>query len=105
MAHPQRVIEAIRSAVRDDGHWLLVDIKAAETLTDNMAMNPLASMLYGVSVLSCMSSALSEPDGLGLGTLGLPESRARAMAASAGFDRFATLPVDHALNAFYDIRP
>ncbi len=105
MAHPQPVIEAIRPALRDDGHWLLVDIKAAETLTGNMAMNPLASMLYGVSVLSCMSSALSEPDGLGLGTLGLPESRARAMAEAAGFTRFATLPVDHALNAFYDVMP
>jgi hypothetical protein len=55
-------------------------------------------------VLSCMSSALSEPGGAGLGTLGLPESRARQMAAAAGLDRFRTLPVEHAVNAFYEVR-
>ena len=105
MAHPQPVIEAIRRALRDDGHWLLVDIKAGETLAENIALNPLASLLYGVSVLSCMSSALSEPGGAGLGTLGLPASTARAMAEAAGFTRFEQLPVEHALNAFYDVRP
>jgi SAM-dependent methyltransferase len=105
MAHPQPVIEAIRASLRDDGHWLLVDIKAGESLTENMQLNPLASLLYGVSVLSCMSSALSEPGGAGLGTLGLPVSKARAMAEAAGFSRFETLPVDHALNAFYEVRP
>jgi SAM-dependent methyltransferase len=105
MAHPQPVIEAIRASLADDGRWLLVDIEAGETLAENIAGNPMASLLYGVSVLSCMSSALSEPGGAGLGTLGLPASRARAMAQAAGFTRFRTLPVDHALNAFYEIRP
>ena len=65
----------------------------------------MVSMMYGISVLSCMSSALSEPDGAGLGTLGLPESRAREMAAAAGFTRFRKLEVDHPINAFYEIRP
>ena len=35
--------------------------------------------------MSCMASALSEPGGAGLGTLGLPESLAREMAEAAGF--------------------
>ena len=105
MAHPQPVIEAIRAALRDDGHWLLVDIRAAETLADNIAANPMASLLYGVSVLACMSSALSEPDGAGLGTLGLPASKAEQMASAAGFTRFQTLDVQHPMNAFYEIRP
>jgi hypothetical protein len=52
-----------------------------------------------------MSSALSAPDGAGLGTLGLPESKAREMAAIAGFTRFTKLNVDHSVNAFYEIRP
>jgi hypothetical protein len=56
-------------------------------------------------VLSCMSSALSEPGGAGLGTLGLPASRAEAMARDAGFTRFRKLDVEHAVNAFYEIRP
>lgn len=105
MAHPRQVIGAIRRALADDGHWLLIDIRAAETLAGNIEANPMASLLYGVSVLSCMSSALSEPGGEGLGTLGLPASKAEQLAREAGFTRFATLPVEHPLNAFYEIRP
>ena len=105
MAHPQPVIEAIRAALADDGHWLLVDIRAAETLSGNIEANPMASLLYGISVLACMSSALSEPDGAGLGTLGLPASKAEQMARAAGFTRFETLDVQHPMNAFYEVRP
>ncbi len=37
--------------------------------------------MYGFSIASCMSSALSEPDGAGLGTLGLhPELLAQLCA-------------------------
>ena len=40
--------------------------------------NPMLAMMYGFSVSSCMSSALSEPGGVGLGTLGLnPDGCAR----------------------------
>ena len=105
MAHPSPVVAAIRGALRDDGHWLLVDIRAAESLEDNISLNPMAALLYGVSVLTCMSSALSEPDGAGLGTLGLPASKAEEMADAAGFTRFAVLDVPHPMNAFYEVRP
>jgi hypothetical protein len=61
--------------------------------------------MYGISVMSCMSSAMSAPGGAGLGTLGLPESKARSMAAAAGFTRFRKLDIEHSLNAFYEVRP
>ncbi|MFM7253995.1 MAG: class I SAM-dependent methyltransferase [Ilumatobacteraceae bacterium] len=105
MAHPQDVIASIRESLRPDGTWLLVDIKALDTFEDNARRNPMASLMYGISVLSCMSSALSEPDGAGLGTLGLSESTARRMAETAGFTRFRRLDIDHSVNAFYEIRP
>ncbi len=105
MAHPAPVVAAIRAALREDGHWLLVDIRAADSLADNIELNPMAPLLYGVSVLACMSSALSEPEGAGLGTLGLSASKAEAMANTAGFTRFATLDVSHPMNAFYEVRP
>jgi hypothetical protein len=98
-------MNAIREAISEDGTWLLVDIKARDSFAENVQKNPFASMMYGISVLSCMSSALSEPDGAGLGTLGLPESRAREMAEIAGFTRFATLSIEHPINAFYEVRP
>lgn len=104
MTHPQAVMEAIGAALKPDGTWLLVDIKALDTFQQNARKNPMASLMYGVSVLSCMSSALSEPGGEGLGTLGLSENRARAMAAQAGFDSFRRLEIDHPVNAFYEVR-
>jgi SAM-dependent methyltransferase len=105
MTDPQGMMNAIRRAVADDGTWLLVDIKARDTFAENVEKNPMAALMYGVSVLSCMSSALSEPGGAGLGTLGLSATRAEAMARAAGFTRFRKLDVDHAVNAFYEIRP
>ncbi len=105
MAHPTQVIASIREALADDGSWLLVDIKSRDTFTDNVEQNPMAALLYGISVLSCMSSALSEPEGEGLGTLGLSAAKAEKMANAAGFSRFRTLEVKHNLNAFYEVRP
>jgi len=52
-----------------------------------------------------MSSAMSAAGGAGLGTLGLPESKARSMAVTAGFSRFRKLEIEHSLNAFYEVRP
>jgi 2-polyprenyl-3-methyl-5-hydroxy-6-metoxy-1,4-benzoquinol methylase len=105
MTHPQEMIDAIAASLSADGVWLLVDIKGRDTFAENVRKNPMAPLMYGISVLSCMSSALSAPDGAGLGTLGLPESRAREMAGTAGFTRFRTLDVDHSVNSFYEIRP
>ncbi len=105
MAHPGAVMEQIRRAIRPDGTWLIADIKAHGSYEENVEHNPMAAMMYGTSVLTCMSSALSEPGGLGLGTLGLHAGLAQEMAEQAGFSRFETLEVDHPVNAFYAVRP
>ena len=105
MTRPTEMMHTIRRALAHDGTWLLVDIKARDSLEQNVTKNPMASLLYGISVLSCMSSAMSSPDGEGLGTLGLPESLAASMAAEAGFTQFRRLDVDHSVNAFYEVRP
>lgn len=104
MTRPQEMIDAIRSAITDTGTWLLVDIKGRDSFAENLEKNPMAALMYGISVLSCMSSALSEPDGAGLGTLGLPASKAHAMAQASGFSRFEQLPIDHSVNSFYEVR-
>jgi 2-polyprenyl-3-methyl-5-hydroxy-6-metoxy-1,4-benzoquinol methylase len=104
MTHPNEVIHGISRALAADGTWLLVDIKALDSFEQNATKNPMASLMYGMSVMSCMASALSEPGGAGLGTLGLPESRARDLATAAGFSRFRRLAIDHSVNAFFEIR-
>jgi ubiquinone/menaquinone biosynthesis C-methylase UbiE len=105
MTHPGRVMAAIRRAIADDGLWLVADIKAHRTYEANTSQNPMAPLMYGMSILTCMSSALSEPGGLGLGTLGLHVELLEAMTREAGFTRFAPLELGHPVNAFYVVRP
>jgi ubiquinone/menaquinone biosynthesis C-methylase UbiE len=105
MTHPTEMMQTIRQSLHDDGVWLLVDIKAHDSLELNVTKNPMASLLYGISVLSCMSSAMSTPDGEGLGTLGLSGAKAEQMARTAGFSSFHKLDIDHSVNAFYEVRP
>jgi 2-polyprenyl-3-methyl-5-hydroxy-6-metoxy-1,4-benzoquinol methylase len=105
MAHPGAVMGGIRKAIREDGIWWIADIKSHGSYEANAAENPMASMMYGFSVLTCMSSAMSEPGGLGLGTLGFHEAKAREMTEAAGFSRFERVEIDHPVNAFYAVRP
>jgi len=105
MAHPDGVMKRIRGCIAPDGTWLIADIKARPTYEENLEHNPMAAMMYGTSVMTCMSSALSEPDGLGLGTLGLHPGLAQQMARDAGFTHFETLDLGHPVNAFYVVRP
>jgi 2-polyprenyl-3-methyl-5-hydroxy-6-metoxy-1,4-benzoquinol methylase len=104
MTNPAAVIRAIRAALKPGGTWLVADIKSAPTFEENLANNPMTAMLYAFSVLGCMSSALSEPGGAGLGTLGFNEQVARAMTAAAGFTRFTRLDFENPFNAYYEVR-
>jgi SAM-dependent methyltransferase len=104
MTAPSVTIEAIRRAVKADGTWLVKDIRSAATARENLK-NPMAAMMYGFSISSCMSSAMSEPGGLGLGTLGLPPDLLAEFATDAGFKRFRVLDFDEPSNLYYEIRP
>jgi 2-polyprenyl-3-methyl-5-hydroxy-6-metoxy-1,4-benzoquinol methylase len=105
MAHPETAMSAIRRAISPDGTWLIADIKAKASYEENVEKNPMAAMMYGSSVLTCMSSALSEPGGLGLGTLGFHRALAEQMVRDAGFEHFEELDLGHPVNAFYVVRP
>lgn len=104
MTHPHLMLQTIRQAIKPDGTWLLVDIKGRETFAENVAKNPMAALMYGISVMSCMSSGMSEPGGEGFGTLGLPASKAESMAREAGFSQFQKLAIEHSTNSFFEIR-
>jgi 2-polyprenyl-3-methyl-5-hydroxy-6-metoxy-1,4-benzoquinol methylase len=105
MTRPDLTMKAIRKAIKPDGTWLIADVHGQPTFEQNLKENPLAPVMYGFSVICCMSSALSEPDGLGLGTLGFPEPVAREMTAKAGFTRFTTRDFENPINAYYELRP
>ena len=104
MAHPAEMIQAIRTALKPDGTWLIADIKSAPTFEENLEKNPMTGLMYAFSVMGCMSSALSEPGGAGLGTLGFNEQVARDMTAEVGFSRFTRHDFDNPFNAYYEVR-
>jgi len=105
MTDPNGTMRAVRRSVKPDGAWLIKDIRAQDEYADNLE-NPVASMMYGFSVLYCMSSALSEPGGAGLGTLGFPPSVCENMGREAGFGNFQILDYDgDPFNYYYVLRP
>ena len=61
---------------------------AAPTRGAGNRRNPMLAMFLGFSIASCMSSALSEPGGAGLGTIGLPPRALQQLARDAGFTKF-----------------
>lgn len=105
MTDPEQTMRAVRKAVRPDGTWFIADINAKDSFEENLERNPMAAMMYGISVMSCMSSSLSAPGGAGLGTLGFSESVARRMTAAAGFTRFRRHELENPVNAYYEVRP
>ncbi|MGD8415807.1 MAG: class I SAM-dependent methyltransferase [Pseudomonadales bacterium] len=104
MTRPAEVIGSIRRAMKPDGTWLIKDIRSHAEFRDNLK-NPLLAMFYGFSVSACMSSALSEPDGAGLGTLGFNPEVAERMTREAGFERFRMHDFDDPSNLYYEVRP
>lgn len=79
---PAGVLERVHRALVPGGVFLMMDIKAASQLEDNLA-NPLTPFLYAVSTLHCLTVSLAE-GGAGLGTV-WGEQLARRMLAEAGF--------------------
>jgi SAM-dependent methyltransferase len=104
MTRPAEVIAAIRRALRDDGTWLIKDIRSEPRFEDNLG-HPMLAMFYGFSVSACMSSALSEPGGAGLGTLGFNPEVAERMTREAGFGKFTLHDFEDPSNLYYEVRP
>lgn len=104
MTHPQQVMTVIRDRIQEDGTWFIKDIRSKPNFEDNLR-NPMLAMMYGFSLMSCMSSAMSTPDGAGLGTLGFNPEVAEAMCSKAGFSRFQMHDFEDPGNLYYEVRP
>lgn len=103
MPRPDLALEAIRASLAPDGTLLIKDIRSTGDF-DKDRRNPLLAMFYGFSVASCLQSARSEPDGMGLGTLGLYPDRMQELVTAAGFASFTTHDLDDAANLYYEAR-
>jgi SAM-dependent methyltransferase len=103
MTRPEAVIAAIKRSLNDDGTWFIKDIRSKPRFEDNLR-NPMLAMMYGFSLMSCMSSAMSEPGGAGLGTLGFNPEVAERMIRAAGFTQFRMHDFKDPGNLYYEVR-
>jgi 2-polyprenyl-3-methyl-5-hydroxy-6-metoxy-1,4-benzoquinol methylase len=104
MTRPDAAASAIRRVIEPDGTWLVKEIRCDDTWAGNRR-NPMLAMFLGFSVASCMSSALSEPGGAGLGTIGLPPRALERLVHEAGFTRFRVHDFEDPANLYYEVRP
>jgi 2-polyprenyl-3-methyl-5-hydroxy-6-metoxy-1,4-benzoquinol methylase len=101
-AQPAQVLGNIYRALRPGGVFLMVDVKASSRLEDNVGV-PLATMLYTVSTMHCMSVSLGL-DGVGLGTV-WGHQLATSMLADAGFPDVTISEIESdPLNSYYVAR-
>ncbi len=84
MPRPDTALEAARAALRPGGQMFIKEMRSSGRFETD-ARNPLLAMFYGFSVSSCLQSAMSEPDSLALGTLGLHPDRLNELLHNAGF--------------------
>ena len=98
-AHPEVVLREIAAALRPNGTFLMQDILASSHLEQNID-NPIASFLYTISTMHCMTVSLAQ-GGAGLGTCWGREL-AEKMLNKAGFAnvRVEKLPHDD-MNYYY----
>jgi SAM-dependent methyltransferase len=100
-ADPAALVNAARAALRPGGLWLVLEIHSHDTLAE--AAGPIGTLLYGISVMHCMTVSLSN-GGAGLGTCGVPESVLRRLCLEAGFASVRRV-CDSPLDVLYEVGP
>jgi len=98
---PPALVAAIRRALKQDGTYLMLEMNSSDDPDQNVG--PLATLLYGVSIVYCMTTSLAH-GGAGLGTCGLPAARVQELCVQAGFSTVHRLDLQDAFNSLYVIR-
>jgi 2-polyprenyl-3-methyl-5-hydroxy-6-metoxy-1,4-benzoquinol methylase len=102
MPRPLEVARRVRTALRPDGTFLLLELQSSERTEDNVG--PVAALLYSTSVMYCIPTSVAGGAD-GLGTLGLPEPRVRALLGAAEFSAVERIPVQSPFHALYRAVP
>jgi 2-polyprenyl-3-methyl-5-hydroxy-6-metoxy-1,4-benzoquinol methylase len=85
MGDPVGAAAHVRSTIKKDGTWMIVEPAAGDKLEDNM--HPIGRAFYGASTLLCTPASLSQEVGLALGAQA-GETRLRQVVSAGGFQRF-----------------
>ena len=101
LVDPLGTLQRIRNILAPGGTCLMVEPKIEDRLEEAVD-NPFAPMMYGISVLHCLTQSLAH-DGAGLGAC-WGEAQARQLVQAAGFGHFATLDIRSPVQSFYEIK-
>jgi 2-polyprenyl-3-methyl-5-hydroxy-6-metoxy-1,4-benzoquinol methylase len=101
-ARPLAVLRGVHRALRDDGTYLMQDIRGSSQVRGNIG-HPIGTLLYAISCLHCMTVSLAQ-GGEGLGAM-WGEEKTREYLARAGFRSVETHCLAHDIqNNWYVVR-
>jgi SAM-dependent methyltransferase len=101
MGDPVGAATHVKSSLRADGTWMIVEPFANDALQDNL--NPVGRIYYSFSTLLCTPCSRSQEVGLCLGAQS-GEARIREVVTAAGFSRFRRA-TETPFNLVYEARP
>ena len=101
MGDPVGAARHVRSTLKPDGTWMIVEPAAGDRVEDNF--NPVGRAYYAFSTLLCTPASLSQEVGLALGAQA-GEARIRDVVESGGFTRFRRV-AETPFNLVFEARP
>jgi 2-polyprenyl-3-methyl-5-hydroxy-6-metoxy-1,4-benzoquinol methylase len=101
MGDPVGAARHVRSSLKPDGTWMIVEPNAGDRVEDNL--NPVGRAYYAFSTLLCTPASLSQEVGLALGAQA-GEARIREVVQAGGFTRFRRV-AETPFNLVFEARP
>jgi SAM-dependent methyltransferase len=101
MGDPVGAARHVRSTLKPDGTWMIVEPRAGDRVEENL--NPVGRAYYGFSTLLCTPASLSQDVGLALGAQA-GEARIRDVIGAGGFTRFRRA-AESQFNMVFEARP
>ncbi|HET7534941.1 MAG TPA: class I SAM-dependent methyltransferase, partial [Candidatus Didemnitutus sp.] len=85
MGDPVGAAKHVRSTLKPDGTWMIVEPAAGDKVEDNL--NPVGRLYYAASTMICTPASRSQEVGLALGAQA-GEAKLRDVATKGGFSKF-----------------
>jgi hypothetical protein len=101
MGDPVGAARHVRSTMKPDGVWMIVEPNAGDRVEDNL--NPIGRAYYAFSTLLCTPASLSQEVGLALGAQA-GEARIGDVVRAGGFTRFRRA-AETPFNLVFEARP
>jgi SAM-dependent methyltransferase len=101
MGDPVGAARHVRSTLKPDGTWMIVEPHAGDRIEDNL--NPVGRAYYGFSTFLCTPASLSQDVGLALGAQA-GEARIGDVVRSGGFTQFRRA-AETPFNLVFEARP